>query len=124
MSGRTPIRKCPCGCGKTEYDLGVYRGFHLYQKPYSEGWWVYAEKIEPKDELDQLLIPRAQHHSESFFEVSEPPYIVVETDDLEGHYLKLAEKKLIEQIDTFWVRKETLIMKAKEGVFKVEPRED
>lgn len=114
MRERKSIRKCPDGCGKDEYDLGLYRGFHLYQKPYFNGWWIFAEKEEPKDDLDILLLPAPKIHTEAFY-----AEVVREDQSLEE-----AEKNVIAQIDDFWVIKETLIMEAKEGVFKVEPREN
>jgi len=113
MRERKFLRKCPCGCGKDEYDLGMYRSFHLYQKPYFSGWWIFAEK-EAKDMLDIVLLPPSRFHVEVFYAEVVREY----------HSLEEAEKSVISQIDNFWERKEALINQAKEGAFQVEPREN
>jgi len=100
MRARTFIRKCPDGCGKDEYDLGIYRGFHLYQKPFYDGWYVYAELEHPKDELDRLLLKEFEGLSGK---------ICLDTETSEHFTVEKCEQYVIETIDKFWNRKQEIM---------------
>lgn len=102
MSGirkREVIRRCPCGCGKNEYDLGVYNGFHLYQKPFFNGWYVYAEKLHP-DELDSLILNSMSTISGKLWDDTER---LAKPSEME------MEKNVISSIDEFWIKKGRII---------------
>lgn len=110
MRERKPIRPCPDGCGKTEYDLGEYRGFHLFQKPFYSGWWIYAEKTHPNDDLDQLLMNERIMSNKIF-------------DDTEREAkpsLETVEKSVIDGIDEYWTRKQQIVLQASENKLKIE----
>lgn len=97
---RVFIRKCPCGCGRDESDLGVYRGFSLTQKPfYDKDWIIYAEKKE-MDELDRRLLVQSPFLGKLYADTG--PH-----DVPSGHYtLEQIEENITKQIDDFWSRKD------------------
>lgn len=108
MRERKFIRKCPCGCGKDEYDLGLYRGFHLFQKPFFYGWYIYGSKLHP-DELDVLLMA-GNVFPNTFFD---------DTERLAHPSLEEIEQSVIEQIDSFWEKKRVIIEKIGRGEITV-----
>jgi len=102
MRVRKFIRKCPDGCGKDEYDLGIYRGFRLYQKPFFGGWYVYAELVHPTDELNALLLKEFEGLSGKIF---------LDTETSDHFTVEQCERYVIETIDKFWDKKGRILKK-------------
>lgn len=98
MRHRRFLRKCPCGCGRNEYNLGEHRGFALYQKPFYNGWYIYAEKLHP-DMLDRALLL-----NETF-----PNRLFDDTERLAHPSLEEVEKNVLKMVDDFWQKKEKIL---------------
>jgi hypothetical protein len=103
------IRKCPDGCGKDEYDLGVYRGFQLFQKPFYGGWQVYGDMTFEPDALDFLLMLKQMS----------PRRIQADTEMMTHPTLEQVEQGVIEGIDDYWKEKQSIIDDVKADKFKV-----
>lgn len=106
---RVFLRKCPNGCGKDEYDLGIYRGYHLYQKPFYNGWQIYGDMTFEPDALDYLLMLKQMN----------PRSIQDDTERIDRPTLETVEKGVIEGIDNYWAEKQAIIDGAKAGKFLV-----
>jgi hypothetical protein len=98
MRERKLLKKCPDGCGKDEYDLGEYRGFQLTQKPFYNGWAVYARKINV-DKLDKLLL-----QNETF-----PNAFFLDTETSDHNTLEECENFCIKAVDDFYKEREDVI---------------
>ncbi|MFA5365545.1 MAG: hypothetical protein WC325_10245 [Candidatus Bathyarchaeia archaeon] len=107
MRERKVIKKCPDGCGKDEYDLGIYRGFALTQKPFYNGWAVYAEIMEP-DELDKLLMQNNTFTNKFF----------LDTETSSHFTLEQCENSVTDDVDNHWKKKEQLVKDAQAGKFR------
>lgn len=103
------IKKCPDGCGKDEYDLGIYRGYHLYQKPFYHGWQIYGDMTFEPDALDYLLMLKQGN----------PRSIQDDTERMDRPSLETVEKGVIEGINNYWAEKQAIIDGAKADKFLV-----
>lgn len=108
MRERKFLKKCPDGCGRDEYNLGEYRGFELTQKPFFNGWAIYAEIMTP-DELDKLLMQEQTFPNKYFLDT-----------ETESHFtLEQCEESVISDVDNHWKRKKEIIEAVKAEIFKV-----
>jgi hypothetical protein len=109
MRERKFIKKCPDGCGKDEYDLGIYRGFKLTQKPFYNGWAIYAELVLGPDDLDRLMMGNNTFPNE-FFD---------DTERIDNPSLEIIEQGIITSIDSHWADKQRIINNCNEGKYQV-----
>lgn len=108
MRERKVLRKCPDGCGKDEYDLGIYRGFKLTQKPFYDGWAIYAE-LMVIDDLDRLMMQNNSFPNE-FFD---------DTERMDKPTLEQIEQGIIQSIDNHWTEKKRIINNCVNQEYKV-----
>jgi hypothetical protein len=107
MRARNILKKCPNGCGKDEYDLGIYRGFRLTQKPFYNGWAIYAELIEP-DDVDKLLM-QGNTFPNTFF---------LDTQTSDHFTLEQCENSVVSDVDNHWKKKQNILDSFKAGKYK------
>jgi len=117
MRERIFLKKCTCNrgkdggpCGKDEYSLGNYRGFELTQKPFYDGWAIYAEITNP-DDLDKLLMQNNTFTNKFF----------LDTETSSHFTLEQCEESVISDVDNHWARKQELLDKCHAGEYKVAP---
>jgi len=103
------LKKCPDGCEKNYYSLGLYRGFKLTQKPFYAGWAILAELALGPDDLDKLMLGNNTFPNE-FFD---------DTERLGNPTLSQIEEAIIKEIDDHWTKKQKLLDNCQAGRYKV-----